>query len=310
MAGQLLNWHYIQTMEFQPTPIQEIASPLLIEKEIRLLVKRDDLNHPIISGNKLRKLKYNLAEAKAQGHHTLLTFGGAFSNHIYAVAGAGSAFGFKTIGIIRGEEHLPLNPTLTFAKANGMQLHYMDRQTYRDKTKNKVQSELQKQFGEYYLLPEGGTNDLAIKGCEEVIHEINIHFDVLCCPVGTGGTIAGLIAGLKGDKKVIGFSSLKGDFLQSEVSELLRDYGHGSLNNWQMQNDYNFGGYAKVKPALTDFINGFEKSYEIPLEPIYTAKMFYGIFDLIEKDYFERSTNILALHTGGLQGNAGFDFRN
>ena len=300
----------LQNMEFETTPIQEITNPTLVEKGLRLLIKRDDLNHPIISGNKLRKLKYNLAEAKAQKHHTLLTFGGAFSNHIYAVAGAGKAFGFKTIGIIRGEAQAPLNPTLAFAKACGMQFHYMDRTTYRNKTSPQVQSQLKKQFGLYYMLPEGGTNELAIKGCEEVIHEVDTAFDVLCCPVGTGGTLSGLIIGLKGDKKVIGFSSLKGSFLENEVSELLKGYGQKKLTNWQIQNDYHFGGYAKVKPVLTDFINNFEKVCQIPLEPIYTGKMFYGIFDLIEKDYFPKGTTILALHTGGLQGNAGFDFRN
>ena len=296
-------------MQFKPSPIQEVTSPLLTAKGLKLFVKRDDLNHPVVSGNKLRKLKYNLAEAKAQQHHTLLTFGGAFSNHIYAVAGAGKIFGFKTIGIIRGEAHQPLNPTLAFAKANGMHLHYMDRETYRNKSSAKVQSDLQEQFGAFYTLPEGGTNALAIKGCEEIIQEIDMPYDVVCCPVGTGGTVAGLIAGSNANQQVIGFSSLKGNFLENEVSELLDQYGAKNLHNWQIQNDYHFGGYAKVKPNLTNFIEAFEKAHQIPLEPIYTGKMFFGIVDLIEKDHFKKGTVILALHTGGLQGNAGFEFR-
>lgn len=296
-------------MQLPNTPIQEIHNSLFEKKGIRVLVKRDDLNHSVISGNKFRKLKYNLEQAKAEERNTLLTFGGAFSNHIYAVAGAGKTFGFKTIGVIRGEAHEKLNPTLAFAKAQGMHLHYMDRETYRRKDEREVLKQLEKQFGNYYMLPEGGTNELAVKGCEEVITEIDQDFDIITCPVGTGGTLSGLISGLNGQKKVLGFSSLKGNFLQNEVEQLLLTYSASTYANWVVNSEYHFGGYAKVKPDLIRFILEFEDTYDIPLEPIYTGKMFYGLFDLIDKDFFEKGTTIMALHTGGLQGNAGFDFR-
>ncbi|MGW8121669.1 1-aminocyclopropane-1-carboxylate deaminase/D-cysteine desulfhydrase [Roseivirga echinicomitans] len=296
-------------MQLPKTPIQEISNSLLEEKGVRVLVKRDDLNHPIISGNKFRKLKYNLKQAKEAGFDTLLTFGGAFSNHIYAVAGAGASFGFKTIGVIRGEAHETLNPTLAFAQSQGMYLHYMDRETYRRKSEPEILEQLKSQFGNCYLLPEGGTNALAIQGCEEIIAEIDQDFDVLVCPVGTGGTVSGLISGLKGNKEVIGFSALKGDFLKDEVNQFLQEIAVENLDNWAIQTDYHFGGYAKIKPDLIRFILEFEKAHGIPLEPIYTGKMFFGLFDMIAKDHFESGTVIMALHTGGLQGNAGFDFR-
>lgn len=296
-------------MQLPNTPIQEIINPLFDEKEIKFLVKRDDLNHPVISGNKFRKLKYNLEQAKIEGYNTLLTFGGAFSNHIYSVAGAGKAFGFKTIGVIRGEEYKALNPTLSFAQSQGMYLHYLDRETYRSKSEPGVLKQLENQFGKCYVLPEGGTNNLAIKGCVEIIGEIDGDFDVITCPVGTGGTLSGLISGLNGKRKVMGFSALKGNFLEKEVEQLLTSFNLGTYSNWEINTDYHFGGYAKVKPDLIQFIEEFEEAHGIPLEPIYTGKMFYGLFDLIRNDFFEKGTTIIALHTGGLQGNAGFEFR-
>ncbi len=271
-------------------------------------MKREDLNHTVVSGNKWRKLKYNLQEAKRLGHDTLLSFGGAFSNHIYALAGVGQEFGFKTIGVIRGEEHLPLNSTLSFAQQCGMRIHYLDRTVYRQKAQPEILDFLKDLFGDYYLIPEGGTNQLAVRGCAEIIDEIEIDYDILCCPVGTGGTITGLISGLAGNCHALGFSALKGDFLNAEVRELLKT-GENNFSNWTINTDYHFGGYAKIKLELVDFILAFEKTHSLPIEPIYTAKMFYGIFDLIKKDYFQKGTTIVAIHTGGLQGNNGFEFR-
>jgi 1-aminocyclopropane-1-carboxylate deaminase len=292
----------ISAVEIANTPIQEIKNSLLDRKQISLMIKREDLNHPVISGNKFRKLKYNLLKARELGENTLLTFGGAYSNHIYAVAGAGKAFGFKTIGIIRGEVHEPLNHTLAFAQSQGMDLVYMDRETYRNKKSTAFIEKLIDGFGDFYLIPEGGTNDLAIRGCEEIIEAIDLEFDVLATAVGTGGTIAGLISGLKGNKKVLGFSALKGDFLKGEVQDLLQSINQGHLDNWDINTDYHFGGYAKTKPELLEFINAFEQEFNIPLEPIYTGKMIFGLFDLIENDAFLPGTRILAVHTGGLQG--------
>jgi len=285
------------------TPIEEVNDPFLKERNISLFIKREDLNHPHISGNKWHKLKYNLLEAREQDKNVLLTFGGAYSNHIYSVAAAGKIFGFKTIGIIRGEEHLPLNPTLSFAKENGMQLYYLDRPLYREKNSSEILKHFQNTFGDFYLLPEGGTNELAVKGCGEIIDSINVEFDYLCCPCGTGGTLTGLISGLRGKNFVLGFAVLKGaSSLKNNVSNLLQAVEANNYKNWDINLDYHFGGYAKVNKQLFTFVDEFFKLTKIPIEPIYTGKMLFGIYDLISNGYFKKGSQIIALHTGGLQG--------
>lgn len=273
-------------------------------KNISLQIKREDLLHPIISGNKFRKLKYNLEDAKKQNQNYLLTFGGAFSNHIVAVAGAGKEFGFKTIGIIRGEElhnKIQNNPSLLQAQQLGMQLVFISRDVYREKENDTFIEKLKKQFGEFYLIPEGGTNNLAVKGCEEILTEADSEFTHICTSVGTGGTISGIINGSKESQKIIGFSSLKGDFLQKDIAKF------ANKENWTINCDYHFGGYGKVSEELITFINNFYLEYQIPLDPIYTGKMMFGIYDLIEKGYFPENAKILAIHTGGLQGVAGMN---
>ena len=256
-----------------------------------------------MSGNKWHKLKYNLQEARKLGKDTLLTFGGAYSNHIYAVAAAGKLFNFKTIGIIRGEEHLPLNPTLSFAKEKGMELHYLDRTSYRKKSSLEIINKLQEKFGDFYLLPEGGTNELAVRGCSEIINQIEIEFDYICCPCGTGGTLAGLISGLNGNKIALGFAVLKGaSFLKENVRSLLQNSNRSPLQNWDINLDYHFGGYARANSVLMGFVNQFTSLTNIPIEPIYTGKMLYGIYDLVSKGYFKEGSCIIAIHTGGLQG--------
>jgi len=289
-------------------PLQHIQDERLLEKQLTLWVKREDLLHPEISGNKWRKLYYNLQEAKRLGKQTLLTFGGAYSNHIAATAAAGREFGFQTIGIIRGEEHLPLNPTLRFAISCGMQLHYISREEYRQKSDPALLQALSDRFNQPYILPEGGTNLLAVKGCAEIVQDLSGKgYDYICCAAGTGGTLAGIIAGLQGEKQVLGFPALKGgEFLQEEIGQLVLAYSGKTYSNWQLITDYHFGGYAKVKPELMDFMQWLEAQHQIPLEPVYTGKMLYGLYDLIRQDYFPKGSRIVAVHTGGLQGNAGF----
>ncbi len=287
-------------------PIQAIDLTVCAQKGLRLFVKREDLVHPLLSGNKWYKLKYNLLEAKARNKDTLLTFGGAYSNHIYATSAAAHIHGMKSIGIIRGEEHLPLNPTLQQAQRFGMQLHYLDRSRYRNKESPELMKELTDSHGDFYPIPEGGTNALAIKGTREIVKGHEEDFDYWCLPVGTGGTIAGIVNGLNGRGQVIGFSALKGDFLHGEVQELLNRHGGGELSNWSIGHDYHFGGYAKVKPPLVKFMDDFKEETGIPLEPIYTGKMMYGVLDLIAQGHFRRGSRILAIHTGGLQGLDGF----
>ena len=300
-----------------PTPLQELHAAPLLRKNIRLWIKRDDLIHPIIQGNKWRKLKYNIQEAQRTQKKYLVTFGGAYSNHIHATAAAGEYFGIKTIGIIRGEEVQPLNPTLSYAHQCRMQLHFVDRKTYRLKEKllpqldffSASQIDLQK---ECYIIPEGGTNSFAIKGCQELAKEIEnqmeIPPDFVALSCGTGGTIVGVISGLNNTSHVLGFSALKGDFLKEEIKILLTDIEiPSSTNNWSLQTDYHFGGYAKFDKNLIDFINTFKRDFNIPLDPIYTGKMMYGIFNLIQKGFFKRGSRIVVIHTGGLQGITGFN---
>ncbi|WP_258048970.1 1-aminocyclopropane-1-carboxylate deaminase/D-cysteine desulfhydrase [Hymenobacter sp. NBH84] len=194
-----------------PLILQELPEPVAARRNIRLLLLRDDLTQPALPGNKWRKLKYNLREARHLGHNTLLTFGGAYSNHLAAVAAAGPLHGFRTVGVVRGEPTLPLNPTLAGAQAHGMQLHYLDRATYRRKTEPEVLAELLREVGPAYVIPEGGSNALALPGCAELVTELTqqTDFDYLCVACGTGGTLAGLLTGLAGTRQAIGVAALK-----------------------------------------------------------------------------------------------------
>ena len=305
----------MQHQQLPPIPLQQIKIDFLEEKNIQLYVLREDLINPTISGNKWRKLFYNLQEARHQGKNQLLTFGGAFSNHIAATAAAGKQFGFKTIGIIRGEEHLPLNPTLQLAYENGMQFHYVDRTFYREKKYDVLFLEtLKEQYGDFYLVPEGGSNAFAVKGCTEIIKNINIDYDIICCACGTGGTIAGIIASVDETKQVIGFPALKGgEFLKNDIQQLLADYQQQfsvEINhpNWSLNTDYHFGGYAKITPELIDFVNDFYQNHSIPLDLIYTGKMLFGIYEMAKMSAFFNGKKIVAIHTGGLQGNCGFEY--
>ena len=287
-------------------PVEEIVDPIIKESGVRLLVKREDLNHQFLSGNKWQKLKYNLVAARKDGFDTILTFGGAFSNHIYAVAAAGKLFDFKTIGIIRGYERLPLNPTLSFAADAGMKIHYIDKENYRKRNNKVFINSLKDKHGKIYIIPEGGTNALGVKGARDILLNVNENYDYVCCACGTGGTLAGLITGLDGKAQVFGFAVLKGEnFLIEDVKNLVYEFSGKNYNNWKINLDFHFGGYAKINLELIQFIKRFEIVNNISLEPIYTGKLFYGIYELIGTGYFKRGTTILAIHTGGLQGLAG-----
>jgi 1-aminocyclopropane-1-carboxylate deaminase len=277
---------------------------LYTKNGVSVSIKREDLLHPFISGNKYRKLKYNIKEALSEKKTTILTFGGAYSNHIAATAYAGFANGIKTIGVIRGEELqdnlddvLKTNKTLQFAKKHGMAFYFISREAYREKTNPKFIASLSEMFGDFYLVPEGGTNNFAIKGCEEILTDLDEKFDYICTAVGTGGTVSGLINSAKNNQKVFGFSALKGDFLKQKINQLAKN-----KNNWELITDFHFGGFAKITDELISFINAFKKEYKIALDPIYTGKMCYGIDVLIRDNYFPKGTKIIVIHTGGLQG--------
>lgn len=295
-------------LQNKPTldPIQLEVNP----NNITVDLLRIDKVHAHVSGNKWFKLKYNLAKAKEEGFDTILTFGGTYSNHIYAMAVAAKESGFKSIGIIRGEEVLPLNHTLRFASYNGMDLHYVSRDQYRHKNDPEFMEALREQFGNFYLVPEGGSNYSAIRGAEEILEEKLIKpYDYFVCAVGTGGTMAGIVSKLNDRKEVIGVSSLKGDFLEKEVKNWLRLVKKEHLNNWSITYNYHFGGYAKHKRELIAFINNFKIEQGIALDPIYTGKMMYGVMDMAANERFKPNNKVLAIHTGGLQGIEGFNKR-
>ncbi len=305
----------IYSKKFSNSPLQRLNSPFLKKANIQLYVKRDDLLHPEFGGNKWRKLKYNLIFAQKNHFTTLLTFGGAWSNHIYATAAAGKHFGFNTIGIIRGERSKTQSETLIFAEKCGMQLHYVSRAEYKQKHQPDFLQSIKKQFNDPYILPEGGSNLLAIKGCEEIIDEINLAmtepFDAICCASGTGTTLAGLIKKITPEQMAIGFSALKnGEFLVDDIQNLLSEdkYKEKQTSNkkWKIESEFHFGGYAKTNPQLINFMQTFKKQYNIPLDVVYTGKMFYGLFKLVERKYFFPGSKIVAIHSGGLQGNKGF----
>ena len=293
----------------------QIFDDCIQQKNSRLFILREDLIHPEISGNKWRKLKYNIVEAKKNNFDILLTFGGAYSNHIAATSAAGKYYGLKTIGIIRGEEVLPLNPTLQLAKDNGMIFKYVSREQYRENNKydSALIESLKKEFGQFYIVPEGGSNSLAVKGCTEIINKIAVEYDVICSACGTGGTLAGIIASTQ--KEVLGFPALKGgNFLREDINDLLGNYTNlfgvrVENNHWKLVTTYHFGGYAKIKPELIEFVRHFKKKHQIPLDLIYTGKMLFGIYDLLQETKQLDGKTIIAVHTGGLQGNKGFEER-
>ncbi|MCK2243708.1 MULTISPECIES: 1-aminocyclopropane-1-carboxylate deaminase/D-cysteine desulfhydrase [unclassified Crossiella] len=282
-----------------PSPLVELHDERAQRRGVELYLKRDDLIHPELRGNKWRKLQHNITAAKEQGFKRLLTFGGAFSNHVSATAAAGSHFGFETIGVIRGEEHLPLNDTLAQAGGHGMTLTYLDRQTYRNKTDPVVLQRLHEELGDFYLVPEGGSNALALKGCAELPAEITIPFNVICCAVGTGGTLAGIAHGLQQGQRALGFAALKGgDFLNSDVDQLQHDAFGSTSGNWLIETEFHFGGFAKRKPELADFIADFQARHGIQLDWVYVAKMLYGVFTLIDRGRFAPGTRVVAVITG------------
>ena len=298
--------------------MQEINEPAAAARGVRLLLWRDDLVNPDLPGNKARKLKYNLAAARQQGHHTLLTFGGAYSNHIAAVATAGRLFGFKTIGLIRGDtptegmKRPPLNPTLARATADGMALHYLDRSSYRRRAAPEFIAEQLARFGPAYVLPEGGTNALALPGCAELVAEIRHRtgFDSLAVAAGTGGTLAGIVTGLVGEEQAVGVAALKsGGFLKDEIDALIQQATGQAFANFSLHTDYHFGGYANYSAELLGFIQRFQDKHGILLDPIYTGKLLYGVLDLIDNGYFPRGSTVVAIHTGGLQAWAGWQQR-
>lgn len=305
-------------LQHLPSPLQAVEHEAFSRNGLRLFVKRDDLLHPHVSGNKWRKLKHNLLEAQQLGLSRLITFGGAYSNHIAAVAAAGLKFGFSTLGVVSGEENGVVNPTLGFAKECGMELLFTSRTNMRNYSDTELLQHLKIDPTGAFILPQGGANCLALPGCREIVTETKAQLghlpDFFVTACGTGTTLAGIATGISGDTQALGISVLKGGFLQKEVEKLLANCAvpQSDLRNPQsaiVKDDFHFGGYAKWTPELIIFINDFKQKTRIPLDPIYTGKAFFGAAQLAEQGFFPEGASIVLVHTGGLQGIAGFNER-
>jgi 1-aminocyclopropane-1-carboxylate deaminase len=283
--------------------VTEVKLPVLEKHGVTLSFKREDLLFPHLSGNKYRKLKYNLREAAGSGHKTLITFGGAFSNHLHATAAAGREFGFRTIGFVRGEElgGKPLNPTLSEARDWGMQLVFLSRADYRRKTSKEFLDSLVRDFGPAYVLPEGGTNALAIQGCSEILGPSDLGATHICCPVGTGGTLAGIVRSAGPHQAVLGYPALRAPEFKMALGASIPG------TDWDLVTEYHFGGYGKINSELVSFINEFKARTGIPLDPVYTGKMTYGILADVRRGRLPAGSRVLAVHTGGLQGIRGMN---
>ncbi len=282
-----------------PSPIQEIKLNIDNPNQVRLYIKREDLIHNIVSGNKWRKLKYNFEYIKKRNIKTILSFGGAYSNHLHALSWLAKKNEIKSIGLVRGEEASKRNPTLSFCFENNMSLYFLDRTTYREsKYDNKIINYLKEKDKNIYIIPEGGFNEFGVKGCKEIMNEVHKHFDVISCSIGSGCTAIGLINSLHSNQYFLGFCSFKNPFF---FNKQIQNHVN-SISNWSINFDYNFGGFGKINLKLINFMKYFEKAYQIKLDPIYTSKLFFGLFDMISKKKFPKESRILVLHTGGLQG--------
>ena len=289
-----------------PSTISKINSSFLEEKEVEIFIKRDDLIHSVISGNKWRKLNYNLQAASDNGRNTVLSFGGAYSNHLHALSYASKMMGFNSIGVIRGDKKKKLTSTLAYCHSNNMKLFFLDRLNYRNnKYNNQLLRDIKNIYGDFYIIPEGGNNQLGVIGCQEIIKEVSLDFDYFCCAVGTGCTSSGIIRSLHNKSQFIGFAPFTKIIEQKK--NILKYCPSDLYNNWTIIPDKHFGGYSKINSNLIKFICQFNNDHNIQLDLIYMGKLFYNLYELIQKDFFEKKTRIIVLHSGGLQGNDGFN---
>lgn len=303
----LLNLILVKVRE--QIPITRLEHPLLSSKGIVLDVLREDLNHPIVQGNKWRKLKYNIIEAQSKNYKAIVSMGGAYSNHLHALAGLGQDLGLKTIAYVREGNEVE-NPTLDYLRNCGMELHFISRGAYRELRTLEGFKSLRDKHSNCLILPEGGNNQAALTGCKELGVSIPAEYDLVTLSVGTGCTMAGMLLGLKPNSDVMGFVSFKEAHLDKEIESMLSESELSAKVHWNLNRDYHFGGMAKFDTSLIEFVNRFSAEQQVQLEPLYTGKMFFGLFDMIEKDQVENGKKILAIHTGGLQGLAGFNLRN
>jgi len=299
------------------TALQEISQHPGSEAGIRLFIKRDDLIHPVVAGNKWRKLGLLLDRLQAEHTPGIVTFGGPFSNHLHAVAAAGNLFNIKTIGVVRGE-HVDLqNPTLAYAQSCGMRLFPVSKKEYDLGESSVAVTKILQEFPDYYVLPEGGSTPLGVAGCAAIGSEIlgqvpdrtpdtNLF---VCVPAGTGCTAAGVLAGLQGRGVALVFPAAPYGIDSDRIKNHLRGAGYPAYENFKIIHDYIFGGFARWSADIEAFTKKFQETYGILPDPVYTAKMLYGVFDLLEKGFFSKNSTVVAVHTGGLQGWDGYNRR-
>ncbi|UXX95357.1 pyridoxal-phosphate dependent enzyme [Streptomyces sp. AD2-2] len=284
-----------------PSPVEEVVDRRFGRHGIRLLLKRDDLIHPDLIGNKWRKLAPNLTAAAGR---TVVTFGGAYSNHLRATAAAGRLLGLRTVGVVRGQElsDRPLNPSLARCAADGMRLHFVDRSTYRRKTEPETLASILRAVGaeDAHVVPEGGSNSLAVRGCRALGEELRARadVDVVALACGTGGTLAGLAAGLGPAQRALGIPVLKGGFLTADIEELQERAFGGRRGDWSLDDRFHFGGYARVPAELDAFAGDFEQRHGVPVERLYVAKLLYGLVALADEGAFPRGSTVAAVITG------------
>lgn len=277
--------------------------------DVRIFVKREDLTHPFVGGNKWRKLKYNLETFNQSGKSQILSFGGAWSNHIAALAELGALKEIPTIGVIRGEEPTRYSATLTRAKSKGMHLHFVSRSHYREKESDGFLEHLSVKYPDALVIPEGGSNLDGAKGCMEILSHEDEQFDVIACACGTGTTLAGVAASLSKGQEAWGFPIFKeGDYLAPAISKTIDELG-GTEGEWKLITDYHFGGYSKVTDELIGFMRDFYDRNQMALDPVYTAKLFFGVWSIAKQSEALRGKSILLIHTGGMQGLAGIEQR-
>ena len=282
---------------------QQIFSELYLNNEIEVFIKRLDLIDPFISGNKLFKLKHNVDRALLEKKSMLITFGGAFSNHILATAAYAKKKNIDCLAIVRGEEYFELNPLLTLAKEYGMNFCFVSRKEYAKRNDNNYLSELIRKYKKAFIVPEGGNNKLGVLGAEEILEKQDKSFDYIICPIGTGATLSGIVNSSNRSQKVIGINCI------NDTKDINKNISlKTNKNNWEIINEFNFGGFAKFDNLLTEYLKKFKLNYKITLDLNYTTKMFFGFEKLIERRYFQRKSKVLLIHTGGTYGNLGFNY--
>ena len=282
---------------------QQIFSERYLNNEIEVFIKRLDLIDPFISGNKLFKLKHNVDRALLKKKNMLITFGGAFSNHILATAAYAKKKNIDCLAIVRGEEYSELNPLLALAKEYGMNFCFVSRKEYAKRNDNNYISELIRKYKKAFIVPEGGNNKLGVLGAEEILETQDKSFDYIICPIGTGATLSGIVNSSKKTQKVLGINCVNDAiYINKKISQKT------NKNNWEIINEFNFGGFAKFDNLLTEYLKKFKLNYKITLDLNYTAKMFFGFEKLIERRYFQRKSKVLLIHTGGIYGNIGFNY--